>query len=136
MKRCRPKQDCRCFGKDAADFSGGAVFVVGGRFHNHGHATWPITFVNNLLKMRGLVVFAGAALDRALDVVVRHALSTRRLDRAAQPRIGVWIATATFCSDRDFLRQLAKNLPAFGVNRALEPLYLRPFAMSRHRYGV
>src|SRR6202040_3595634 len=90
-------------GEDASDLGGGAVFVIGGRLHNYRHATRAVTFVNNLIKMRGFVSFAGAAFDRALDVIVRHALCTRRLDRAAQPRIGARIATAALCGDRYFL---------------------------------
>ena len=40
-------------------------------------------------------------------------------------------AAADFGGNGDFAAQLGKNLPALGVNRALEVLDLRPFAVFR-----
>src|SRR2546428_12288222 len=118
--------------EDAPNLGGGAVLIVGRDFDNDRHPARRIALVNDLIEVLRLVPLAGAALDRALDVIVRHALRTRRLDGAAQAQIAIGIAPAGFRCDGDFLRQFAENLAAFRVDRAFETLDLRPLAMSGH----
>ena len=79
---------------------------------------------------------AGAAFDRALDVVVRHALRAGRLDHAAEPGIARRIAATDLRRDADLLRELAEDRAAFDVERAFEALNLGPFAVSRHGMGM
>src|SRR5438477_3246779 len=110
--------------KNAAHFRGRAVLVVGGGFNNDRSAARTIAFVNNLFETGGLDALAGATFDRALNVVVRHTLGARCLDRAPKAWIAVGISTAGFRSDGDFLRELAKDLAAFRVDRAFETLDL------------
>jgi hypothetical protein len=76
--------------------------------------------------------FTGAALDRAIDVVVRHALRAGRLDGAAQARISGRIPAARFRRNRDLFGKLAEKIPALGVDRALEPFHLGPLTVSGH----
>jgi len=47
----------------------------------------------------------------ALDIVVRHALSARGLDRASQPGFAARISAARLRGEADFLGQLAEILP-------------------------
>jgi hypothetical protein len=63
----------------------------------------------------------------------RGMLAIRHLSRHhAQARVHVRVAAADFGRDGDFARELGKNLRALGVNRALEVLDLRPFAVTSH----
>src|SRR5581483_1843329 len=118
--------------ENAAQLRRGAVAIIGRGFDDDGDASGSVALVNNFFQRGGIAAFAGAALDRALDVVVRHALTARGLDRATQTRIRVGIAAADLGRDCNFFCELAENLAALGVNRALEALYLRPFAVSGH----
>ena len=69
---------------------------------------------------------AGAALDGALDVVLRHVLGLGGQNGGAQPRIAVRIAAA-LGGDGDFLDQAGEDLAALGVERALLVLDCGPF---------
>src|SRR3977135_2615114 len=122
--------------KDAADFRGGAVLVVRRGLYNNGNATGRVTFVDDLVEMLGLDSFARAALDRAVDVVVRHALGAGGENGAAEPGVTVRIASAGFRRDGDFPGKLAEERAAFRIERALEPLNLGPLAVSRHEMGI
>ena len=60
---------------------------------------------------RSLNEFVGInVLDPALDIVARHALSVRGLDRASQPGIAARISAARLRGEADFLAQLAEIL--------------------------
>src|SRR5206468_10609232 len=48
-------------GEDAADFRGGAVLVVRGRFHDQSDAAGAVAFINDLVEMLRLLAFASAA---------------------------------------------------------------------------
>src|SRR5262249_51635738 len=120
------------FRENAADFGGGAGFVIGSGLDNDRDSPGPVTFVGDFFEIGGLDAFANTALDRALDIVVRHSLPARCLDRAAPTRISIRIATARFRGDGGFLWMFAEDLAVFRVDRAFEALDLRPLAMSRH----
>ena len=75
--------------EDAANLSRGAVLVIRRRLHDYRHAAGRVTFINDLVEMGGLHAFAGAPLNRTLDVVVRHALAAGSLDGAAQTGVAV-----------------------------------------------
>src|SRR2546423_6244764 len=122
--------------KDAPDFRGGAVLVVSRGFNNHGDSTRRVTFIDDFVEMLRFDSFAGPALDRAVDVVVRHALGAGGKDGAAKPGVPVWIAAASFCGNRDLAGELAEERAAFRIDRALEALNLRPLAVSRHEMGI
>src|SRR5437868_6898341 len=114
-------------GENAADLGRSAVFVVGGGLYDDRHPARTVTLVNDLFVVGSIEALARPALDRALNVVVGHALGASGLDRAAQARIPGRISSAAPGRDRDFLRKLAKELTALRVDRSLETLYLRPF---------
>src|ERR671919_1910666 len=124
------------FAKNAPDLGGGSILVISRGFNDHCHPAWSIALVNDLVEVLRVVAFTGAAFDCPLDIIVRHALGPRRLDRAPQTWIAIGIAAAGLRSDGDFLRQFAEDLAAFRVNHAFETLDLRPLAMSRHGWGV
>ena len=123
------------FCKDAADFGRGTVLIVRRRLHDHGHAPRRVALVGDFIEVLRIRSFAGAAFDGALDVVVGHAGRTRCQDGAAQSRISIGIAAATFRRNRNLFRKLAENLTALRVNSAFEAFYLRPLAVSRHNFG-
>src|SRR6266508_291042 len=71
--------------ENASNLSSGPVLIIGCRFDNDGHAARRVTFVHDLLELLRILALAGAAFDRALDVIVRHTLGARSLDRALKP---------------------------------------------------
>src|SRR4029453_7375496 len=121
------------FRENTTDLSRSAVPIVGGRLYNHCHSSGCITFVGNFIEMLRFGSFARAPFDGTLDIIVGHAGRARGQNGAAQSRVSARIAAASFRRDRNFLRQLAENLTAFGVNGAFEAFYLRPLAVSRHK---
>src|SRR5436190_1996671 len=60
--------------KNAPDFRGGAVLVIGRGLDDHSHATRRVTFVNDLVEMLRFRAFAGATFDGALDDIIRRTL--------------------------------------------------------------
>src|SRR5256885_9794663 len=70
-----------------------AVFVFGVAFEHDGGAARPIAFVSQLFVCRSLD-FAGATLDRTLDIVRRNRSVSRLLDRQSQPWVCPRIASA------------------------------------------
>jgi len=91
-------------GEDAADFSGGAVLIVGGRFYDHRYPSGCVTLVSDLVEVLRIRSFAGATFDGAFDIVVGHAGRTRCQDSAAQPRISIGIAATAFRRNRNLFR--------------------------------
>ena len=89
--------------ENAPNLRPGAILIVGCRFDNDGHAARRVTFVNDFVELLCILALAGAAFDRALNIIVRHALRARSLDRAAQARIAIGIAAAALCRDGDLL---------------------------------
>src|SRR4030095_7920588 len=89
--------------ENASNLSSGPVLIVGGRFDNDCHASRRVTFVHDLVELLRILALAGAACNCTLNVIVRHTLRARSLDRAAQTRIAVGIAPAALCRDGDLL---------------------------------
>src|SRR4029077_12806219 len=101
--------------KNSSDFRGGAVLVIGRRFDDHRHPAGAVAFVNDFLKTLRIDALAGAAFDRPLDVVVRHALRPGHLDHAPEPGIARRIAATDARRNADLFRKLAKDRTAFYV---------------------
>ena len=76
---------------------------------------------------------AGAALDRAVDVVVRDRGLLGLLDGVEQRRVAVRVAAADARRDLDVLDQLGEQLAALGVDHGLLVLGGRPFGVAGHR---
>src|SRR5437762_5855511 len=85
--------------ENSADFRPCAIPVVRCSLDHQRDTAWSVAFVNNLSELFAIPALARTAFDRTLDVVVRHALRSRRLDRTAQARISARIASAGFCCD-------------------------------------
>lgn len=118
--------------ENAANLRSGPVPIISRRLYDYGHAAGGVAFINYLVEVLRFATFARSALDGPLDVIIGHALRTRSLNRAAQPRIAVGIAATALGRDANFLRQLAEYLPALRVDCAFETLNLGPLTVSGH----
>src|SRR5262249_56482634 len=87
--------------KGVADLGDGAIGVVGGALDEDRGTTGAVPLVGHVF-IYGALELAGALLDRAVDVVVRHVDRAGRVDRRAEARIGIGVAAAGFGRDGDF----------------------------------
>src|ERR1700691_3034986 len=101
-----------------ANLADRTVAIIGIDIEQNSHSAGPVALERKLLVGRTRK-FAGAPLDRALDVVLGHVLALGGENCAAQPRIRIRIAAAILRSNADFLDETGKNLAALGVQRAL-----------------
>src|SRR5207248_2526416 len=85
--------------------------------------------VDDRLECGRVRSLAGALRDRALDVVLRHRVGARLLDRVLQREVAGRVAPALLGGDDDRARELREELAAPGVGRALLVLDRRPLAM-------
>ena len=90
----------------------------------------PLLVAN--LVVGDTVELARAALDGALDAVLRHVGFARFIHGKAQPRIGIGIGAAELCRYRDLLDQAREDLALLRIRRRLAVLDVRPFAVTRH----
>jgi hypothetical protein len=98
---------------------GGAVLVVGQRLDDHRDALRAVSLVGDRLERIGVGVGARALRDRAVDVVARHRVRLRLLDRVLQREVVRRVRPTLLRSDDDRLRQLREELPALRVGGAL-----------------
>jgi hypothetical protein len=102
------------------------VAVGGDHLHDHSHTAGTVA-----LEIHLFVLFAfelpGAALQRPLDVVIRHVLVFGGQNRGAQPGIGVRVPAADPGGNRDFADQLGKDPSSLGVSSRLLVLDGCPF---------
>src|SRR5580658_2329344 len=89
-------------GEDEAQLRDGAIAIVRQHVDHDRDAAGAVAFVGDFLERRARD-FAGALLDRSIDVVVGHRLFLGDRDRRAQARIGIDVAAAEPRRDRDFL---------------------------------
>src|SRR5690606_19715641 len=108
-----------------------AVSVVGEAIDHDGDAARAIAFVARLLVALAFEL-ARPALDRALHVVLGHALRLRLLDRETKPRIRRGITASGAGRDRDLADELREDLAALCVLRAFSESDVRPLAVTRH----
>src|SRR5205807_9846874 len=73
-----------------------------------------------------------AAGDRALDVLLRHRVRARLLDRVRECQVGDGIWPTLSRGDDDRARELREELPPPCVGGALLVLDRRPLAMPGH----
>src|SRR5262249_29369232 len=115
-----------------SDLWAGAVSIVGQDADHDGDAAGRVAVVGDLLvRLAGQL--AGALLDGALDVVLRHVDFLGGLDRRLQPHVALRIAATIFRRDRDLAEDLGEELAALDVGLALLTLDLRPPRMACHR---
>src|SRR5690606_34580863 len=79
---------------------------------------------------------AGAALDGALDVVLRHVLRLRLVHGEGEAGVHAGVAAAVAGGHHDVARDAGPDLRAAGVGDALLPLDLRPLVVSGHAFRI
>ena len=115
-----------------AHVGGGAVAVVGQRLDDHRDALGAVALVDDRLERSRVRVRAGALRDRAVDVVLRHRVRPRLLDRVLEREVVRGVAAALLRRDDDRARELREELAALRVGGALLVLDRRPLAMPGH----
>ena len=68
--------------------------LFGERLEHDGDAAGAVALVQRLFQFSAALASAGAALDGAIHVVLRHVVLARLLDGKAQPEVGVRVAAA------------------------------------------
>ena len=84
-----------------AHVAAGAVAVVGQRLDEHRDAAGAVALVEDGLVALGVGALAGAALDRALDVVLGHRGVLGLLHGQRERRVAVDVAAALLRGHRD-----------------------------------
>ena len=130
--RARVGERAAVAGHRGADLHRGAVPVVGEALDQHRDAGGAVALVHDRLVVRAAGLGAGAALDRAVDVVVRDRRLLRLLDGVVERRVAGRVAAAHPGRDLDVLDQLGEHLAALGVDDRLLVLGGRPFGVARH----
>src|SRR5262249_26868865 len=116
-------------GECMPDVGHGARTVVGHAIDDDRGTGDAVTLVADFLVVHALQI-AGAALDRALNVVLGHVVVVRLVHRQTQAWIGRGVAAAHARCDRNFLDQARENLAALGVLLAFAVLYVCPLAVT------
>ena len=98
--------------------------------HDDRHAARAVALEGDLFVVHAFQ-FAGAALDGALDVVLRHVLRLGGGHGRAQAGVAVRVA-ATLGGYGDFLKETREYLAALCIQRALLVLDCGPFGMAGH----
>src|SRR5581483_6247698 len=120
--------------EDVADLRAGAVAVVRQHLHHDRGAAGAVALVDDALDRSGIPALAGAAVDRALDVVLRHRRVAGLLDGQPECRIRVDVAPAVTRGDRDRAGQLREELAALGVGCSLLVLDRGPLRVTGHAF--
>ena len=100
--------------ENVADVGNGAVLVICRHINKYGHAARPIAFVHDLFIDRA-IHFARAALNAALDVVLRHAVVARLLDGEAQTQVVIGVAATVLGRHDDLFGDFGEQVAALGV---------------------
>src|SRR6185437_12729461 len=109
-----------------ANFADGAIAIIGCRFDDYSDATGTVALERDFFVVRTFQL-TRTALDRTLDIILRHIFCLGRGNSTTQPRIAIWISAAGPGSHCNFLDQARENLAAFSVGRALLVLNCGPF---------
>src|SRR5688572_14380950 len=96
----------------------GAGWIVGERENEDRNAARAVALVRDLSIGDSLEI-TRALLYRALNVLLRHRLRFRGVDRGAKTRISGWITTAELRRHRDLANELGELRTALGVSRGL-----------------
>ena len=115
-----------------ADLHRGPVLVVGEALDEHRDAGGAVALVHDRLVLRAAGLRAGAALDRAVDVVVGDRRLLGLLDGVVERRVAGDVTAAHPGRDLDVLDQLGEHLAALGVDDGLLVLRGRPLGVARH----
>jgi hypothetical protein len=114
-----------------AHFGHGAGLVVGQAVDHDRRAADAVALVADL-DVIDAFEFAGALLDRGVDLVLGHVDALALVDRHAQARVEARVAAAHLGGDGDFLGDLGEGRAALFVLATLAVLDVGPFGMSGH----
>src|SRR5712691_7014222 len=112
------------FREHVANFTHGAIAVVGGDHHQNGGAARAVAFEHDLVDLPAFEL-AGASHDGFLDVVGGHTDALRRGDRGAQPGIHIRIPPVTG-RDHNLFNNAREALPALCIGGGFLVLDCRP----------
>jgi hypothetical protein len=115
-------------GESVAHIGNGTGFVVGQAVNDHGSAVGAVTFVTQLNVFHTFKL-TGAFFNCAVDVVGRHVNAFGTVDRHAQTRIKVDVATAHFGGYGNFLGQTREDASTFFILATFTVLDIGPFTM-------
>ena len=116
-----------------ANVGDGARLVVGEAVDHHRSAADAVAFIADL-DVIDAFEFAGALLDRVVDLVLGHIDCLALVDGQAQARVEARIAAAHLGGDGDFLGDLGKSRATLLILPTLTVLDVGPFTVSCHDY--
>jgi len=119
-------------GQGRPHLRGRAVAVVGEALDEHRDTVRRVSLVGDALPVSAAGLGPGAALDRAVDVVVGDRGLLGLLDGVEERRIADDVAAAGAGGDLDVLDELGKELAAPRVDDCLLVLRRRPFGVAAH----
>lgn len=119
------------FREAMADLTGGSIAVIGGGFHDDGDAAGPIAFVGDFF-VDGSIDGARSFINGAVDVFGGHIDFFSGGNSGPKSGIGVGVAPAQACSNRNFADNAGENLSAAGIDNGFFMAYGVPFAMAGH----
>jgi hypothetical protein len=105
---------------------------VGQALHQDRHAAGAVALVGDVLVLSAAGFLAGAALDRAVDVLVRHRGLLGLLDRVEQRRVARRVTAAGPGRHLDVLDQLGEKLASLSVDHRLLVLGGGPLGVAAH----
>ena len=114
------------FAENITDLGNGPVPVVGHDLDNDRHAARSVSLVDYFL-VRDPRQFAGAFLDRTLDVLGRKADRLRLCDRCPEAGIPAGISASKLGCDRNLLADLGKALSTLRISSGFLVLRCCPF---------
>src|SRR6185312_3800454 len=119
-------------GERGPHVGGGAVPVVGEALHQNRDPARGIALVGHVLVGGPATLQAGAAADRAVDVVIGDRALLRLLDRVVQGGVAGRVGPPGASRHLDVLDQLGEKLATPGVHERLLVLGRRPLRMATH----
>src|SRR5690606_38329870 len=128
--RARVGERATVSGKRGPDVGRGAVAVVGEALDEQRDPVGPVPLVHHRLVVGATGLLARAALDRALDVVVRYGVLLRLLDGVVERRVAGRVATTGAGRDLNVLDQTGEELAPTGVDHSLLVLGRRPLRVA------
>src|SRR5262249_35434557 len=109
----------------------GAVAIIRKDIDHNSDAAGAEAFVGDFI-IGDAFELAGAFLDGAVDVFLRHRHAAGRVDRHAHAHIHHGVAAAVLGRDHDGAAELAPQPATLGVNGAFFVLNVRPMGMPGH----